>query len=297
MSNYIEYKDKLAFHPGYYIKELVDASGLTQEDYAKRMGTTPKNLSVLVRGEQRLSIDIAVKLSRMLGTSVAFWLNLQRTFDEKLAEILSDEELAREREVFKLIDYRFFWENFGLPELPGQEDEQIKCLREFLSVSSLTVLEEKDLAVSFCSCRKALDPKHIANANAVLQIAVNRAAKEDGPNYNKKKFSKAVSLVLKSFESHKDSFKEISEAFRDAGVLLIMLPELSDAGIKGASKRVAGKVMLLLCRGENSPADLWFTLFHEVGHILSGELGYAYDSLSEDGADFFAKSTFLSLSR
>ena len=24
MSNYIEYDDKIAFHPGYYIKEIVD---------------------------------------------------------------------------------------------------------------------------------------------------------------------------------------------------------------------------------------------------------------------------------
>lgn len=66
MSNYIEYNDKIAFHPGYYLKELVDESGLTQEDFAKRLGTTPKNLSILIRGEQSLSIDVATKLSRML---------------------------------------------------------------------------------------------------------------------------------------------------------------------------------------------------------------------------------------
>lgn len=29
MSNYIEYNDKIAFHPGYYIKEIVEESGLT----------------------------------------------------------------------------------------------------------------------------------------------------------------------------------------------------------------------------------------------------------------------------
>ena len=33
MGNYIEYNDTIAFHPGYYIKELVDESGLTQEDF------------------------------------------------------------------------------------------------------------------------------------------------------------------------------------------------------------------------------------------------------------------------
>ena len=37
MSNYIEFENKIAFHPGYYIKEIVDESGLTQEDFAKRL--------------------------------------------------------------------------------------------------------------------------------------------------------------------------------------------------------------------------------------------------------------------
>ena len=48
MSNYMEYNDKIAFHPGYYIKEIIEESGLTQEDFAKRLDTTPKNLSLLV---------------------------------------------------------------------------------------------------------------------------------------------------------------------------------------------------------------------------------------------------------
>jgi addiction module HigA family antidote len=81
MSNYIEYNDKIAFHPGYYIKELIKESGLTQEDFAKRLATTPKKLSVLIRGEQNLSTDLAMKLSGMLGTSVEYWLNLQKAYD------------------------------------------------------------------------------------------------------------------------------------------------------------------------------------------------------------------------
>ena len=72
MSNYMEFDDKIAFHPGYYIKEIVDDSGLTQQDFAKRLGMTPKNLSLLIRGEQSLSVDIAMKLSGMIGTSVSY---------------------------------------------------------------------------------------------------------------------------------------------------------------------------------------------------------------------------------
>lgn len=58
MSNFIEYKDRMTFHQVYYIQELFEESGLTQKDFANRLGTTPKNLNVLMSGEQNLSIDI-----------------------------------------------------------------------------------------------------------------------------------------------------------------------------------------------------------------------------------------------
>ena len=95
MSNYIEFDDKIAFHPGYYIKEIVEESGLTQADFAKRLDITPKNLSLLIRGELNLSSDIAMKLSKMTGTSVSYWLNLQNGYNALMAEFKAMEELKR----------------------------------------------------------------------------------------------------------------------------------------------------------------------------------------------------------
>ncbi len=89
MNNYIEYNEKIVFHPGYYIKEIVDESGLSIEDFANKLDITAKNLCILIKGEQGLSIDIAMKLSRMLGTSVDYWINLQKNYDTLIAEFES----------------------------------------------------------------------------------------------------------------------------------------------------------------------------------------------------------------
>ncbi len=86
MSNVLEYNDKLIIHPGYYIKEIIEESGLTQDAFAKRLDMTPENLGALVWGEQALSLDIAKKLAKMLGTSVEYWLNLQTAYDAGVAE-------------------------------------------------------------------------------------------------------------------------------------------------------------------------------------------------------------------
>ncbi len=179
MSNYIEYKDKIAFHPGYYIEEIVEESGLTLEELSKRLKTTPKNLNILIRGEKNLSIDMAYKLSEILGTTVEYWLTLQKLYDKMQAEFLADINL--EKEVFKDLDYKYFEHYFGLPNLPRKIDEQIKCVRDFLSVQSLTVLKEKDLAVSFRSYSRKLSTSNIVNANAMVQIAINLALKTDSP--------------------------------------------------------------------------------------------------------------------
>ena len=87
MSNVKEYKDIVAFHPGYYIADIIDDMEISQNEFAARMGTTAQTLSKLINGQANISNDLAKKLSVMLGTSVEVWQNLQNTYDQKLIEI------------------------------------------------------------------------------------------------------------------------------------------------------------------------------------------------------------------
>lgn len=296
MSNFLEYNDRIAFHPGYYLKEMVEESGLTQEDYAKRLGTTPKNLSILIRGEQSLSIDIATKLSRMYGTTINYWLNLQQTYDAMRAEFLSNEELKNEREVFQLLDYKYFRDNFGLPNLPRKIDEQIKCVREFLSIASLSVLREIDLAVSFRSYSDNLSLSNIVNANAMMQIAINKALKAETVKFNKKKFEDAVDFALTQTRNHEGFLPVVKKAFNNAGVVLIVLPNLKNSGINGATKKVDGKILLMVNDRRHFADTFWFTLFHEIGHIMNGDYGITFKdnkNESEDEADLYAQQRLI----
>ena len=87
MSIVKEYKDIVAFHPGYYIADIIDDMEISQNEFATRMGTTVETLSKLINGQANISNDLAKKLSVMLGTSVEVWQNLQNTYDQKLLEI------------------------------------------------------------------------------------------------------------------------------------------------------------------------------------------------------------------
>ena len=76
----IEHNDMIAFHPGYYIKEIIESSGMHPEDFAERIGITADYLHKLLDGEEHLAADTAAKLSSLLGTSARYWLNLQESY-------------------------------------------------------------------------------------------------------------------------------------------------------------------------------------------------------------------------
>lgn len=296
MSNYIEYKEKVAFHPGYYVKEIIEESGLTQEDFAKRLGTTPKNLSLLVRGEQSLSIDMAMKLSRLMGTGAAYWLNLQQAYDALIVEFKSDQELEQERVVFEKIDYKYFRNNFMLPNLPRKIDEQIERIRKFLDIATLTVLKRPDMAARFRSSAENLSEANTIKANIMMQIATNEALHANAPKFNKKDFEEAVDYALTLTENHTDFYDKIKATFFNAGVIFVILPNISGSRIDGATKKVGDNIVLMVNDRRLYADTFWFTLFHEIGHILSGDYGVSFDmemGENEKLADEYARNRLI----
>ena len=82
----IEYKDLIAFHPGQYIGELIEDYQMTQKEFAEKLTVSPKKISKLVNGEESISNDLAQKLEKLTNISMKTWLNLQASYDRKVAE-------------------------------------------------------------------------------------------------------------------------------------------------------------------------------------------------------------------
>ena len=99
MSNVNEYKDIVAFHPGYYIADIIEDMGISPAEFATRIGTTVKSLGQLVNGQANISNDLAKKLSVMMGTSADVWLNLQDTYNQKFIEIQQAKDFDAQREL------------------------------------------------------------------------------------------------------------------------------------------------------------------------------------------------------
>jgi len=69
-------------HPGEILKTLfMDELGIGVKQLAQNLDVTPKTVSALVNGHQGISVEMALRLSKALGTSSDIWINLQKDFD------------------------------------------------------------------------------------------------------------------------------------------------------------------------------------------------------------------------
>ena len=68
-------------HPGEVLKDELDEIELTQTALAKHIGVLPKTINEICKGKRGISAEMAVKLSKALGYSPQFWLNLQNNWE------------------------------------------------------------------------------------------------------------------------------------------------------------------------------------------------------------------------
>jgi antitoxin HigA-1 len=68
-------------HPGEVVRDELAELGLTQSALAAHIGVLPKTINEICRGKRGISAEMALKLSKALGGSPQFWLNLQNNWE------------------------------------------------------------------------------------------------------------------------------------------------------------------------------------------------------------------------
>ena len=82
-----------AIHPGEYLAEILDELGMSQAEFARRIGVSAMRISHVVRGSRPVTAALALLFGRALGQSPQYWMNLQVAFDLKVAETLVGKQL------------------------------------------------------------------------------------------------------------------------------------------------------------------------------------------------------------
>ena len=78
----IQSKSILAVPPGTTIHEQLENRGMSQREFAQRMGMSEKHISRLINGKVELTPEVALRLESVLGIPAKFWNNLESIYRE-----------------------------------------------------------------------------------------------------------------------------------------------------------------------------------------------------------------------
>jgi addiction module HigA family antidote len=70
-------------HPGELLhEEFLDPMGVTAADFAGHIGVAPHTVVDICSEKAPISMEMALRLERALGTTAQFWLNAQHAYDD-----------------------------------------------------------------------------------------------------------------------------------------------------------------------------------------------------------------------
>ena len=74
-------------HPGeVLLEDYLIPMEISQNQLAQAMRVPPNRINEIVRGKRNITAETALRLSRAIGTSPDFWLNLQILYDLRVAK-------------------------------------------------------------------------------------------------------------------------------------------------------------------------------------------------------------------
>ena len=82
-------------HPGAVLLDELAERRISQKRLALHIGVLPKTINEICRGKRGISAEMAVLLSRALGASPAFWMNLQSSRELGQVELVKLKKVKR----------------------------------------------------------------------------------------------------------------------------------------------------------------------------------------------------------
>ena len=189
-------------------------------------------------------------------------------------EIEQRKNIKQEEKYIEMLDYSY-WRKLGMVPETEHIVDRIRELKKVFRVASLDVLAKRDFMVQYRSDATQLKVANVICANAWVQTAINIAMQRSVAKYDRNKLWNEIGNIRRLTRmEHREGIIRLQEILSECGVALVLLPELENCGLKGAVKWIENnqKAVLALNESNKDEEDFWFSLFHEIGHVLQRKL-------------------------
>ncbi len=82
-------------HPGEFLGEELRELGVGAAALARDLHIPTNRVTAILNGQRGVTADTALRLGHWFGTSAELWLNLQKSYELRLAEQTSGAEIKR----------------------------------------------------------------------------------------------------------------------------------------------------------------------------------------------------------
>ncbi len=282
-------KNTIAIPPGETIREQLEYRGISQKEFAVRMGMSEKHISRLINGKVELTTEVALRLEYVLGISANVWIRLESGYREDLARVKEESEMEQDEELATKFPYKEM-EELGWIPAAKKRTEKVMYLRAFFEVARLESLEKLCLPGIAYQADGNVYKNDYAFA-VWAQKARMEARKSKTAAIDLDMLNNELSDIKKNVQDNENNyFDKLKEILAECGVALVCIPPIKNERLHGAAFLDGKRIVLGLAEGMEKDKFL-YSLFHEIGHILRGHISSTEPITKEQEhqADAFAK--------
>lgn len=261
--------------PGEILSRELESRGWTQKDLAEITGRPEQTISAIINAKKEITPETAIELAAAFDIPAEFWTNLETNYRLHLAKKKhSDEAISRRSRLYAIAPVSELIKRNWLPE-SKTVDELETAVCDFLGISSPN--ETPRLAVNFRH-NNDLEPEDI-NLIAWTKRVEHLAKQQTVGKFDCGKLEVAIAELL-TYAQNLEDISKVPEFLKSHGIYFVIVPHLSQTYLDGATWMIGENPVIALSLRYNRIDNFWFTLMHELAHIVAGHEGIFIDDLA-----------------
>jgi HTH-type transcriptional regulator/antitoxin HigA len=266
----LRYDPDYGVAPGETLRETLSVIEMTQVQLATRTGLSLKHVNQIIQGVAPVTPDTALLLEKATGVEARMWNALEATYRERVLRAESRAALLEEADWLKELPIAELKKRGKLPQ-SNNKATLLEAVCDFFRVADRSRWEDvwrKPLAAFRQS------PSFAADAGAVaswLRLGEIEAEKIDSKPFDPTAFRDALAEIreLTTWKDVAAASERLVELCRQAGVAVVFVAEIGRTRTSGAARWMSPtKALIQLSLRHKYEDHLWFSFFHEAGHIL-----------------------------
>lgn len=295
-----------ADHPGKKIESLLKANSMTRKELAARTTVTEKHISTLISGERNITASFARKLGYVFdGYDARYWMQLQNDYDsaeleKKERNNITDEEFAVLKHLDDVIRYYVSKDSIRQSDSPA---DKVMKLRSLLKISDLSLMPKVSYNAAYraqLTSNAMVDPYVLFAWQSICEAETREIPASAALDVSllKDRLNDIRELM---FDRLAGGLNKLQKIMSECGIRFNVVRNFRGAPVQGFIKNItdekSGLQELILCltlRGARADT-FWFTLFHEIAHVINGDYKAKFvdfdseNSEAETKADNFAR--------